>query len=201
MTDVRSFPIKKDVKNFLRFFFAPPLKFLPNECILSLTFQKTVRSTIRMPIMPISFSEENKTFHLDTEHTSYVMQIGPSGELRHLYYGASIASGDDLVCPAARPRLLPLSGVSDCKRVAQYRQSRDLLLRKRRFPQHRHPPSETERQLRHFHRLLLSYHPEGQGAASRTSRIVRSGKAVRNSGSGHDGFLFRCPDRPAVQRL
>ena len=36
LTDVRSFPIKKDVKNFLRFFSASPLKFLPNECILSL---------------------------------------------------------------------------------------------------------------------------------------------------------------------
>lgn len=52
--------------------------------------------------MPISFSEKNKTFHLDTEHTSCVMQIGPSGELRHLYYGASIASGDDLSSFARR---------------------------------------------------------------------------------------------------
>ncbi len=36
----------------------------------------------------------NKVFRLDTVNSSYVMMIGRSGELRHLYYGSSIANDD-----------------------------------------------------------------------------------------------------------
>ena len=40
--------------------------------------------------MQISFNKKNRTFRLDTENVSYAMMIGPSGELRHLYYGAAL---------------------------------------------------------------------------------------------------------------
>ena len=36
---------------------------------------------------------KNQTFYLETEHTSYVMDILPGGMLRHLYYGSRI--GED----------------------------------------------------------------------------------------------------------
>lgn len=52
--------------------------------------------------MQISFSKKTRTFRLDTENSTYAMMIGPSGELRHLYYGASIAAGDDLTSFALR---------------------------------------------------------------------------------------------------
>ena len=46
--------------------------------------------------MQISFNKKNRTFRLDTENVSYAMMIGPSGELRHLYYGAALGKDDDV---------------------------------------------------------------------------------------------------------
>jgi len=44
--------------------------------------------------MQISFSRKTKIFRLDTQNSTYAMMIGHGGELRHLYYGASIADDD-----------------------------------------------------------------------------------------------------------
>lgn len=44
--------------------------------------------------MSIRFHCESRTFFLDTQHTSYVMQVGPYGHLLHLYYGPSVGEGD-----------------------------------------------------------------------------------------------------------
>lgn len=44
--------------------------------------------------MQIKFSEKTRSFKLDTAGATYLMQIGPSGELRHLYYGAAISDDD-----------------------------------------------------------------------------------------------------------
>ncbi len=44
--------------------------------------------------MQIKFSEKTRSFKLDTAGASYLMQIGPSGELRHIYYGAAISDDD-----------------------------------------------------------------------------------------------------------
>ena len=40
--------------------------------------------------MKIQFLEDLKIFRLDTEHVSYLFQIGPAGELRHIWYGAPV---------------------------------------------------------------------------------------------------------------
>ena len=37
--------------------------------------------------MAIIFDEQNKTFTIHTEHSTYQMQIDPYGVLLHLYYG------------------------------------------------------------------------------------------------------------------
>ena len=44
--------------------------------------------------MSIRFHCESRTFFLDTQHTSYVMQVNPYGHLLHLYYGPSVGEGD-----------------------------------------------------------------------------------------------------------
>jgi len=40
--------------------------------------------------MQIKFFEESQIFHLETEHTSYLFKVGPSGELRHMWFGAAV---------------------------------------------------------------------------------------------------------------
>lgn len=40
--------------------------------------------------MKIQFLEDLRVFRLDTEHVSYLFQIGPAGELRHIWYGAPV---------------------------------------------------------------------------------------------------------------
>ena len=37
--------------------------------------------------MPISYFEENKTFHLQAKDTSYIIQIIESKYLQHIYWG------------------------------------------------------------------------------------------------------------------
>lgn len=44
--------------------------------------------------MQIKFSKKNRSFKLDTAGASYLMQIGPGGELRHIYFGAAISDDD-----------------------------------------------------------------------------------------------------------
>ncbi len=40
--------------------------------------------------MQVHFSKKRKLFRLDTEHISYLFRIGPSGELRHIWFGSRI---------------------------------------------------------------------------------------------------------------
>ena len=44
--------------------------------------------------MPIQFYEESKIFKLDTQSTSYVMQVGRYDYLLHLYYGALVPDAE-----------------------------------------------------------------------------------------------------------
>ena len=44
----------------------------------------------------IRFCEEKKIFQLDTQHTTYAMQISETGRLLHLYWGESIGCMEDL---------------------------------------------------------------------------------------------------------
>ena len=44
--------------------------------------------------MPIKFNQENQTFKLDTNTSSYILQINHYGYLMHHYYGARIADDD-----------------------------------------------------------------------------------------------------------
>ena len=41
--------------------------------------------------MPIKFNPENQSFKLDTNATSYVMQVNSYGYLMHHYYGALVS--------------------------------------------------------------------------------------------------------------
>ena len=41
--------------------------------------------------MPIKFNPENMSFKLDTNATSYVMQVNSYGYLMHHYYGALVS--------------------------------------------------------------------------------------------------------------
>lgn len=44
--------------------------------------------------MPIQFYPDNKVFKLDTDTTTYALQVGPYDYLLHLYYGALIPDAD-----------------------------------------------------------------------------------------------------------
>ncbi len=44
--------------------------------------------------MSIFYLESKQAFRLDTPNTSYVLQIGPLGDLMHLYYGARVSDID-----------------------------------------------------------------------------------------------------------
>ena len=39
-------------------------------------------------------AERNRLFQLDTEHTSYIFRITPTGHPEHIYYGAKLPAGD-----------------------------------------------------------------------------------------------------------
>ncbi|MGD9761687.1 MAG: hypothetical protein AB7U52_04615, partial [Candidatus Izemoplasmatales bacterium] len=43
----------------------------------------------------IQFLEDKKVFHLQTENTSYIINILPSGHLGSLYYGKKVATNQD----------------------------------------------------------------------------------------------------------
>ena len=43
--------------------------------------------------MSILYDEATRIFHLQTEHSSYQMQVGPYGSLLHLYYGPRVEDG------------------------------------------------------------------------------------------------------------
>ena len=45
----------------------------------------------------IIFNKENKTFHLATQNSSYIMKILENGMLTHWYYGARIDDARPLV--------------------------------------------------------------------------------------------------------
>ena len=44
--------------------------------------------------MAIYYSEENKTFTLSTENTTYQMKVDTYGVLIHTYYGAAVGQED-----------------------------------------------------------------------------------------------------------
>lgn len=93
----------------------------------------------------VVFCEKTKTFYLETDNSSYVLRILPTGMLQHVYYGARIARddlcehhlfverelcpavtlGETVSSPACIPQEYPCSGRGDFREPALVVQTAD----------------------------------------------------------------------------